>query len=124
MVLLEDGKQWLHRLDVWSPQFLLILIYCSTVNESYRGNLGGAWTQVFMGTILFPAFERYFGDSEKSWRVICVIPASMAFVWGLILPWISDDAPMGNYKEMKKNGSMDRIFFTTALRSGATKNTW
>jgi len=25
---------------------------------------------------------------------------------------------------MKKNGSMDRIFFTTSLRSGATANTW
>jgi NNP family nitrate/nitrite transporter-like MFS transporter len=88
------------------------------------GNLGGAWTQVFMGTILFPAFRDYFGSSEKSWRTICVIPAAMAFTWGLILPWISDDAPMGNYGEMKKNGTMDRVFFTTSLRSGATRNTW
>jgi NNP family nitrate/nitrite transporter-like MFS transporter len=89
------------------------------------GNLGGAWTQVFMGTILFPAFENYYdGDSEKSWRIICVIPAAMALCWGLILPFISDDAPMGNYGEMKKNGSMDRIFFTTSLRQGATRNTW
>jgi NNP family nitrate/nitrite transporter-like MFS transporter len=24
------------------------------------GNLGGAWTQLFMGTILFPAFQRHF----------------------------------------------------------------
>ena len=53
------------------------------------GNLGGAWTQVFMGTILFPAFENYYdGDSEKSWRTICVIPASMALCWGLIVPFI------------------------------------
>lgn len=84
-----------------------------------------AWTQVFMGTLLFPAFENLFdGDSEKSWRIICVIPASMAFIWGLILPFVSDDAPMGNYSEMKKNGTMDRIFLTTSLRSGATRNTW
>jgi NNP family nitrate/nitrite transporter-like MFS transporter len=89
------------------------------------GNLGGAWTQVFMGTLLFPAFEKYFdGDSEMSWRVICVIPASMALCWGLILPFIADDAPVGDYSEMKKKGSMDRIFFTTSLRSGATLNTW
>ena len=88
------------------------------------GNLGGAWTQVFMGAILFPAFENYFGSSEKSWRTICIIPASMAFVWGLILPWVSDDAPMGNYKEMKKKGTMDCVYFTTSLRSGATRNTW
>ena len=89
------------------------------------GNLGGAWTQLLMGTILFPAFEHYYdGDSERSWRTICVIPASMAFCFGLILPFISDDAPMGNYSEMKRNGSMDRIFFTTSLRQGATMNTW
>eukprot|EP00980_Cylindrotheca_fusiformis_P009510 scaffold2077_cov119-Cylindrotheca_fusiformis.AAC.13 len=88
------------------------------------GNLGGAWTQVFMGTILFPAFRDYYGSSESSWRTICVIPAAMALVWGLLLPFISDDAPMGNYRYMKKNGTMDRIFFTTSLRSGATRNTW
>lgn len=89
------------------------------------GNLGGAWTQLFMGRILFPAFTNYYdGDSEKAWRVICVIPACMALCWGLILPFIADDAPVGDYTEMKKNGTMDRIFFTTSLRSGATRNTW
>ncbi|KAL3934778.1 MAG: hypothetical protein SGBAC_009574 [Bacillariaceae sp.] len=88
------------------------------------GNLGGAWAQVFMGTILFPAFRDYYGSKERAWRTICVIPASMAFVWGIILPFITDDAPMGNYGYMKKKGTMDRIFFTTSLRSGATRNTW
>jgi NNP family nitrate/nitrite transporter-like MFS transporter len=88
------------------------------------GNLGGAWTQVFMGSILFPAFTNLFGSAEKSWRFICVIPASIAFVWGAILPWVADDAPMGNYQEMKKRGTMDRIVFTTSLRSGMTRNTW
>lgn len=89
------------------------------------GNLGGAWAQLFMGTILFPAFEDYYdGDSTKAWRVICVIPASIAFTWGCILPFVSDDAPLGSYTEMKKRGTMDRVFFTTSLRSGATINTW
>lgn len=88
-------------------------------------NLGGAFTQIFMGSILFPLFTRVFdGDSEKSWRLICVFPAAIAFTWGCIVPFISDDAPMGKYSEMRKNGSMDQIFFTTSLRSGATKNTW
>jgi MFS transporter, NNP family, nitrate/nitrite transporter len=89
------------------------------------GNLGGSWAQLFMGTILFPAFKNYYGgDSEKAWRTICVIPASMAFAFGAILPFISDDAPMGDYREMKKKGAMDRILFTTSLRSGVTRNTW
>jgi NNP family nitrate/nitrite transporter-like MFS transporter len=89
------------------------------------GNLGGAFTQLLMGTILFPAFRNlYDGDSEKAWRVICVIPAAVAFLWGIAVPWISDDAPMGNYGEMKKRGAMDRILMTTALRQGAVVNTW
>lgn len=90
------------------------------------GNLGGAWTQLMMGRLLFPLFRDhvYDGDPEKAWRVICVIPAVFALVWGVILPFISDDAPMGNYSEMKKRGAMDRLFMTTSLRSGATRNTW
>uniref|UniRef100_A0A7S2YFN6 Major facilitator superfamily (MFS) profile domain-containing protein n=1 Tax=Entomoneis paludosa TaxID=265537 RepID=A0A7S2YFN6_9STRA len=88
------------------------------------GNLGGAFTQLLMGTILFPIFRDYYDSSEKAWRVICVIPATVAFAWGCILPFISDDAPMGNYSEMKKKGAMDRVFMTTSLRQGATINTW
>lgn len=90
------------------------------------GNFGGAFTQVFMGSILFPVFRDrvYGGDSEKAWRTICVIPAAMAAAWGLTVPFISDDAPMGNYSNMRHSGTMDRTFFTTALRSGAKLNTW
>lgn len=90
------------------------------------GNLGGAWTQLMMGRILFPIFRDhvYDGDPEKAWRFICIIPAIGAFCWGCILPFVSDDAPMGNYSEMKRNGAMDRLFMTTSLRSGATRNTW
>jgi NNP family nitrate/nitrite transporter-like MFS transporter len=89
------------------------------------GNMGGAFAQLLMGSILFPAFTNVFnGDSEKSWRFICVIPAVAALIWGLIVAFVSDDAPMGNYSEMRKKGSMDQIYFTTSLRSGASKNTW
>jgi NNP family nitrate/nitrite transporter-like MFS transporter len=89
------------------------------------GNLGGAFTQVFMGAILFPTFRDYYnGDAEKSWRIICIIPASVAFLWGCILPFICDDAPMGNYKEMRKKGTMEQIFYTTSLRQSAVLNTW
>jgi MFS transporter, NNP family, nitrate/nitrite transporter len=89
------------------------------------GNLGGAFTQVFMGSILFPLFKDHVfdGDSEKAWRTICVIPAAMAMAWGITVAFLSDDAPMGNYKDMRHAGTMDRLFFTTALRSGAKLNT-
>jgi MFS transporter, NNP family, nitrate/nitrite transporter len=90
------------------------------------GNLGGGVSQILMGRILFHSFKEhvYEGNAEQSWRTICVIPAAFAFVWGIILPFVSDDAPQGNYHKMKKTGTMDRIFMTTSLRNGATRNTW
>jgi MFS transporter, NNP family, nitrate/nitrite transporter len=90
------------------------------------GNLGGAFAQLLMGFILFPLFRDYVydGDASKSWRTIPVIPAAMALVWGCIVAFISDDSPMGNYAEMKRLGTMDRVYYTTSLRSGAKLNTW
>ena len=77
------------------------------------GNAGGAFAQIFMGAVLFPAFTNYYqGDREESWRTICVIPASIGLAWSLVVMFISDDAPMGYYKEMKKNGTMDNKFGT------------
>ena len=38
---------------------------------------------------------------------------------------ISDDAPKGNYKEMKRNGTMPEISAAASFRSGAMNiNTW
>ena len=90
------------------------------------GNLGGAFTQAFVGSFLFPVFRDhvYDGNSEKAWRTVCIIPAFMAFAWGSIVAFISDDAPMGNYSKMRAEGTMDRVIFTTSLRSGAKLNTW
>ena len=90
------------------------------------GNLGGAFTQAFVGSFLFPLFRDkvYAGNSEKAWRTVCIIPAAMAFAWGSIVAFISDDAPMGNYASMRAHGTMDRILVTTSLRSGAKMNTW
>uniref|UniRef100_A0A7S2UFY0 Major facilitator superfamily (MFS) profile domain-containing protein n=1 Tax=Attheya septentrionalis TaxID=420275 RepID=A0A7S2UFY0_9STRA len=91
------------------------------------GNLGGAFTQVLMGTLLFPFFRDYVydGDSEMSWRTICIIPAFFAFVWGLIVLFISDDAPQGYYSEMRRRGTMDIIYMTKSLQSGTMdSNVW
>jgi NNP family nitrate/nitrite transporter-like MFS transporter len=88
------------------------------------GNFGGAVAQGLIGTILFPAFRTYYGSSERAWRVVCVIPAALAFTCGAILPFVSDDAPMGNFAEMKRRGTADRVLFTTSMRSAAVMNTW
>ncbi len=74
------------------------------------GNLGASVTQLVMGSFLFPLFASMFDDdAEKAWRMVCIVPAVIGFVSGLIVHFISDDSPKGNYWELKKNGSMENV---------------
>jgi len=90
------------------------------------GNLGGGVTQLVMGTALFPLFKIFFdGDAEKAWRTVCVVPAVVAFAVGVTIYFISDDAPKGNYSELKKHGQMPEVSAAASFRSGACNlNTW
>jgi NNP family nitrate/nitrite transporter-like MFS transporter len=90
------------------------------------GNLGGGVTQLVMGAGLFPLFKIIFdGDSEKAWRTVCIIPAVVAFISGIVIYYISDDAPKGNYADLKKHGTMAEISAAASFRSGACNiNTW
>jgi MFS transporter, NNP family, nitrate/nitrite transporter len=90
------------------------------------GNLGGGVTQLVMGSVLFPLFKSFFdGDAEKAWRFVCVVPAIVAFSTGVAILYISDDAPKGNYKDLKMHGNMPEISAAASFRSGAFNlNTW
>ena len=88
------------------------------------GNLGGGVTQLVMGTFLFPLFKTGM-SVEMAWRTVCIVPAVVGFCLGLLVMFISDDAPKGNYKDMKKNGTMPEISAAASFRSGAMNiNTW
>ena len=90
------------------------------------GNLGGGVTQLVMGSALFPLFKVFFdGNAEKAWRTVCVVPAVVAFATGVVIYFISDDAPKGNYKDLKKHGNMPEVSAAASFRSGAINfNTW
>lgn len=90
------------------------------------GNLGGGVTQIVMGTALFPLFKNLFdGDSEKAWRTVCIVPAVVAVIIGIIVFFITDDAPKGSYKELKRHGNMPEVSAAASFRSGACNlNTW
>jgi len=90
------------------------------------GNLGGGITQLVMGSLMFPLFKVFFdGDSEMSWRTVCIVPAVVTFSFGVALFFISDDCPKGNYSELKKYGSMPEISAASSFRNGAINfNTW
>jgi NNP family nitrate/nitrite transporter-like MFS transporter len=90
------------------------------------GNLGGGVTQLVMGSILFPLFKViYDGNSEKAWRTVCVVPAVVVFFTGVTVYVISDDSPKGNYKDLKKHGSMPEVSAAASFRAGAVNfNSW
>ena len=90
------------------------------------GNLGGGVTQLLMGALLFPAFKIIFNDdAEMAWRTVCVVPAVVAFITGIVIYRISDDAPKGNYSELKRLGVKQDASVVVSCYQGTTKlNTW
>jgi NNP family nitrate/nitrite transporter-like MFS transporter len=88
------------------------------------GNLGGGVTQLVMGSVLFPLFKTGM-SAEMAWRTVCIIPACVGLITGFTILKISDDAPKGNYDEMKKNGTMAEVSAGASFRTGAMNvNTW
>lgn len=83
-------------------------------------------TNLIVGSILFPIFRSAFdGDSEKAWRYVCIIPATFAFVTGIVVYRISDDCPKGNYSELKRRGAMHNVSATKSFFQGSWNyNTW
>jgi MFS transporter, NNP family, nitrate/nitrite transporter len=90
------------------------------------GNLGGGVTQLIVGSVLFPIAKKLFDDdAELAWRRVCVVPAAVSFSVGVMIFFLTDDAPKGNYSELKKHGTMPEISAAGSFRVGALNfNTW
>lgn len=93
------------------------------------GNLGAGVTQLIIGTGLFPLFKEIFQNAddpaESAWRTVCIVPALIAFGTGIMIYRVSDDAPKGNYNEMKRHGVMGEVSAVKSFMSGAANfNTW
>ena len=78
-----------------------------------------------MGSVLFPLFKTGGMSAEKAWRTVCIVPACVGFIMGIITVKNSDDCPKGNYADLKKHGSMAEIYAAASFRTGAFNiNTW
>lgn len=90
------------------------------------GNLGGGVTQLVMGSALFPLFKIFFDDdAEMAWRTVSIVPAVVGFTIGVVIYFISDDCPKGQYKDLKKHGAMPEISAASSFRQGSLNlNTW
>lgn len=100
------------------------------------GNLGGGITQLFVGSFLFPAFRdgllphpytktQLSHARELSWRIVCCIPAFIGLLTGIWCIYTTDDCPKGNFKDLKKHGTMANVSAANSFRRGAFNiNTW
>lgn len=98
------------------------------------GNLGAGVAQLIMGTFLFPLFKWFYQQSgnltqnevaESAWRTVSIVPAAIAFVSGIVMYFISEDAPQGNFKDLKKQGKMQDVKLTKSFATGLKNvNTW
>ena len=69
------------------------------------GNMGGGVTQMAMPLVLAGALM--FGVGETfGWRVAMVVPGVALFLVGIAYFFLTQDAPLGNYKELRAKGLM------------------
>jgi NNP family nitrate/nitrite transporter-like MFS transporter len=72
-----------------------------------------------------PLFIAMFGgNTELAWRTVCVVPAAVAFVTGLV---VYNDAPKGNYDELRLHGQFPNPQVTAwgSLKAGTwNRNSW
>ncbi|MEP2718840.1 MFS transporter [Pseudophaeobacter sp.] len=70
------------------------------------GNLGGGVTQFAM-PMVFSVFVVGFGFSEAvGWRLSMMVVGCVIFVVGIAYYFLTQDAPEGNYKELREQGKL------------------
>jgi len=70
------------------------------------GNLGGGVTQIVMPLILTAVLS--FGvDKFLGWRLAMIIPGIALFIMGFVYYFLTQDAPDGNYKELREQNELE-----------------
>lgn len=69
------------------------------------GNLGGGVTQMVM-PLIFTAVLSFGVDKFLGWRLAMVIPGVALFIMGIVYYFFTQDAPDGNYDELREKGAI------------------
>jgi NNP family nitrate/nitrite transporter-like MFS transporter len=69
------------------------------------GNLGGGVTQMVM-PLIFSAFLMLGASKFISWRLAMIIPGAVLFITGIAYYRWTQDAPEGNYGDLRTQGKM------------------
>jgi NNP family nitrate/nitrite transporter-like MFS transporter len=69
------------------------------------GNLGGGVTQFAM-PLIFAAFVALGFSAFWSWRLAMIVAGAVCLVAGIAYYFLTQDAPEGNYQQLRKEGKM------------------
>jgi MFS transporter, NNP family, nitrate/nitrite transporter len=83
------------------------------------GSVGSAFTQVALGTAIFPLLAYALnGDEDLAWRLTLIFPGLFSVAIGCFFYKYSDDCPLGNFEEVKRAGLMVERSAVDSFRSG------
>lgn len=86
------------------------------------GNLGGGVTQMVM-PLMFSAFTIGFGFADgAAWRASMVVVGCITFFVGIAYFFLTQDAPDGNYKELRAKGMLPKKEKVTGAYLNALKD--
>lgn len=69
------------------------------------GNLGGGVTQMVM-PLIFAAVVSFGAGKFLGWRLAMIVPGVVLFLTGIAYYFYTQDAPDGNFKELRKRGEL------------------
>ncbi|GAB2781720.1 MFS transporter [Halomonas shantousis] len=71
------------------------------------GNLGGGTTQILM-PLVFSGILMLGVEATLGWRLAMVVPGIVLFVTGIAYYFLTQDAPNGNFDELRARGELPR----------------
>ncbi len=90
-----------------SVMFAPNVVATANATSAGWGNLGGGVTQMVMPWVL--AIITWFGVSEAvGWRLSMIVPGIVLFFFGLLYLRYTQDAPDGDYDELRARGDLPR----------------
>ncbi|MHB0777652.1 MFS transporter [Halomonas sp. WWR20] len=71
------------------------------------GNLGGGTTQILM-PLVFSGILMLGVEATLGWRLAMVVPGIVLFITGIAYYFLTQDAPDGNFDELRERGELPR----------------
>jgi len=80
------------------------------------GNLGGGTTQMLM-PLVFAGIMMLGVEATLGWRLAMVVPGIVLFLTGIAYYFLTQDAPDGNFDELRERGELPRAEKEYSMRS-------